>query len=119
MRLKVQRRGEDDAEFEELKQYIERRAGFALSRFADELSSVLVTLEDLNGPRGGIDKRCRVLLRGPKLGELVVEETDSDWGPVIDRSLALAGRSIVRALERVRTERGHRLNVRTFRKETA
>lgn len=119
MRLKIQSRGEDLAKTDQLREHIERRAGFALSRFADELHTVLVRLDDLNGPRGGIDKRCRVHLRGPKLGEVVVEETDAAWGPVIDRSLALAQRSVVRALERVRGERGGRLFVRSIRKETA
>ena len=109
----------DHAEAEQLEDHIKRRIGFALARLSDELTSVLIRLDDLNGPRGGIDKRCRVLLRGPKIGERVVEETDTEWGPAIDRALSLAGRSVVRALDRVRRERGTRLHVRNLRREIA
>lgn len=107
MRLTVQIRGGegDSAEAEALRAHIERRIGFALARFSDGLGSVLVRLDDLNGPRGGIDKRCRVLLRGPAFGERLVEEVDCAWVPVIDRTLSLAGRAVARALERGRVER--------------
>ncbi len=107
MRLTIQFRGgeSDSAEAEALRAHVERRIGFALARFSDELGSVLVRLDDLNGPRGGIDKRCRVLMRGPSFGERVVEEVDSAWAPVIDRALSLAGRAVARALERGRVER--------------
>ena len=36
---------------------IERRLGFALSRFGDRIGHVTVHLNDVNGPRGGIDQR--------------------------------------------------------------
>lgn len=29
-------------------------------RFREEIRSIAVSLEDVNGPRGGIDKRCRL-----------------------------------------------------------
>jgi len=105
------------SEVEPLESHIKRRLGFALARVSEEMSSVFIRLDDLNGPRGGIDKRCRVLLRGPKIGELVVEEIDVAWGPAIDRALSLAGRSVVRALERVRGDRSSRLHVRNLRRE--
>jgi len=106
----------DEAETEQLESHIKRRLGFALARISDELTSVLIRLDDLNGPRGGIDKRCHVLLRGPKIGEVVVEETDVSLGPAIDRALSLAGRSVVRALDRARRDRGSRLHVRSQRR---
>ena len=39
---------------------IERRLGFALGRFASRVIEVAVRLQDLNGPRGGIDQHCRI-----------------------------------------------------------
>jgi len=89
----------------------------AFARISDELSSVLIRLDDLNAPRGGIDKRCRVLLRGPKIGERVIDETDVSWVPAIDRALSLAGRSVARALHKGRRHRGARLYIYNPRKE--
>ncbi len=43
-----------------LSEFIERRLGFALGRFASQVIKVVVRLHDLNGPRGGIDQRCRI-----------------------------------------------------------
>jgi putative sigma-54 modulation protein len=44
---------------------MQRKLDFALDRFGDRLERVEVTIEDLNGPRGGVDKRVRLLLSGP------------------------------------------------------
>lgn len=39
---------------------VNRRLDFALHRFSSEISKVHTTLENVNGPRGGRDKRCVV-----------------------------------------------------------
>ncbi len=41
-------------------EFIERRLGFALGRFASRVIRVVVRLRDINGPRGGIDQQCRI-----------------------------------------------------------
>ncbi len=46
-----------------LLEFIERRLGFALGRFASRVSKVVVRLGDLNGPRGGVDQQCRIEAR--------------------------------------------------------
>ena len=43
----------------ELRQHIERRVGQALNRF-DGTSAFRIVLVDVNGPKGGPDKVCRV-----------------------------------------------------------
>jgi putative sigma-54 modulation protein len=54
--------GKDIPITERLRGHIERRLCFALERFARRISRVRVSVGDLNGPRGGIDKRCRVAI---------------------------------------------------------
>lgn len=39
-----------------------RKAEFALDRFGGKLDRMDVILEDINGPRGGDDKVCRLIL---------------------------------------------------------
>ena len=41
-----------------------------LARFSDRISSVEVAIVDENGPRGGIDKQCRVNVVMPRLGQV-------------------------------------------------
>ena len=43
-----------------LKDLIERRVRTALGRFARRIDRVTVSLSDVNGPRGGADKLCRL-----------------------------------------------------------
>ena len=54
---------------------MERRLDFALGRFGGRISQVTVGLEDLNGPRGGADKRCRLAVRLVPSGKVTIEET--------------------------------------------
>ena len=43
-----------------LAEFIERRLQFALGRFSSRVNEVMVRLDDLNGPRGGVDQQCRI-----------------------------------------------------------
>ncbi len=85
-----------------LRTHAERRILFALSRFAGRLREVRVRLGDVNGPRGGVDKRCTVLVRGPGFSPLFVEVLDSDVVAALDRAADLARRVVIRALDRAR-----------------
>jgi ribosome-associated translation inhibitor RaiA len=80
----------------------ERRLRFALSRFADRLDRVTVRLADLNGPRGGVDKQCRIIVRLRPGGEVVIEDTANDVEAVIDRGADRVQRAVARALARMR-----------------
>jgi ribosome-associated translation inhibitor RaiA len=77
-----------------------RRVEFALSQFSDRVRQVSVVLEDENGQRGGVDKKCRVLARVAPLGDVVAEGTgekfDSAAGTAIDRTAKLISRGLGR-----------------------
>ena len=81
-----------------LKEHAERRLGFALSRFGNRLGTVTVRILYLNGPRGGVDKTCRVQLRLAGNESLVVQSTDTDIYAAIDRASERAGRVVAREL---------------------
>ena len=65
---------------------IERRLLFALGRFGDRIRRVMVRLEDMNGPRGGLDKRCHVEVRMPGRSVLVVDVHDVELEPAVSRA---------------------------------
>ena len=81
--------------------YIERRLGFALSSCYRHVKRILVRLSDINGPRGGSDKRCQleVMLPGQTV---VVENTEADLYVAINRATSRAGRTVMRQLRRRR-----------------
>lgn len=88
-----------------LREHVERRCHFAFSRLAGEIASVVVRVDDVNGPRGGVDKRCRLQLTGPHVGSLHVEETAEDFYGAIDRLMDRAARAAIRAVHRGRSDR--------------
>ena len=62
------------------------------------MKAVSVSLEDLNGPRGGIDKSCSMQARLAPRGSVRVEDTDSELPAAVDRAATRLARAIARAL---------------------
>lgn len=84
-------------------EYVERRFGFTLGRFADLIDEVAVTLRDENGPdRGGLDQRCRVELRLAGGRRLFAEALDGVLSAAVDRAAARAARRLTSLLEKER-----------------
>lgn len=83
---------------------VERRLRFALARFGHRVGRVAVQLADVTGPRGGADKRCRIVadMPGTRSAPVVVEEDGDDWNAVIDRAAEQVGRTVRRRLELAR-----------------
>ncbi|MBX6313964.1 MAG: HPF/RaiA family ribosome-associated protein, partial [Isosphaeraceae bacterium] len=80
----------DDA----LKGHLERRLRFALGRFMRRIDRVIVRLSDINGPRGGVDKRCLILVTLVPRGEVVVEGSDHDPFALVARAADRIGRAV-------------------------
>jgi ribosomal subunit interface protein len=84
-----------------LRAHLARRLAFALGRVGHRIGSVRVRIEDVNGPKGGIDKRCRIAVRGDRGWIVMIEEWDSDAYGAVDRAAGRAGRAVARALGRM------------------
>jgi putative sigma-54 modulation protein len=80
--------------------HIERRLQFSLGRFSQRIRRVTVQIVDINGPRGGEDKVCRIEVRLPPTGSVFVEDMDADLHAAIDRAADRAARSVSRAIKR-------------------
>lgn len=76
------------------------RVRFALRRLAALVPHAKVQFSDVNGPRGGVDKRCQVALKTDGAGTVVIASLASDWRTALDRSLARATRVLTRDLQR-------------------
>jgi ribosome hibernation promoting factor len=85
---------------------IRRRLRFAIGRFADRVERISITLEDVNGTKGGLDQRCRIRLVLTEGGDpLLAEDTDDDIFVAVDRASKRLGRSVARRLKRSRRTR--------------
>jgi putative sigma-54 modulation protein len=100
--MKIDIRGLGFTLTEALREHADRRLRFALARRAETLEGVLVRLSDENGPRGGVDKACRVELRVKGQPPLVVEAKDADLYAAVDRAAGRAARALGHELGRSR-----------------
>jgi len=79
-----------DAQEADLLDLSQRRTRFVLRRLAWLVPQATVVMSDVNGPRGGTDKRCQVELRTDLVGTVVVSSVASDWRSALDKALARA-----------------------------
>jgi ribosome-associated translation inhibitor RaiA len=84
----------------ELRALTEHRVRFVLRRLGWLVPRAEVQMSDVNGPRGGIDKRCQVELRTNGAGSVVVASVANDWRTALDNALARASRFLVRLWRR-------------------
>ena len=90
-----------------LQEYVERRLRFSLRRFVGRLGRVRVRVTDVNGPRGGVDKSCRVSAEMLPSGKLVLQEAvDANLYVAVDHATERIGRSVGRQVERDREVSG-------------
>lgn len=68
-----------------------------LSRHVSERDQVKVTLDDSNGPKGGQDKVCKILVQLPRSKTLVVKAKASTSTGALHRALRKARSALKRA----------------------
>lgn len=87
---------------EGLREHVARRLAYALNHGRDSVSRIVVRLSDVNGPRGGVDKRCGIEIRLKGSTTVAIEDTEVDLYVAIDRAAERAGRTLDRRLSRRR-----------------
>jgi putative sigma-54 modulation protein len=83
-----------------LREHILRRVDFCLSRFGGHVVAVRIHLADVNGPKRGVDRVCRVrtTLRGT--APLVVEDQDATLTLAVNHALRRTARHVARHIRR-------------------
>ena len=95
-----------------LREHTLRRIHYRLSRFGRELGTVVVRIGDVNGPKGGVDKRCHVTVRGKHFAVLSLDELSGDAYSAVDAAMERMGRVVGREVERTRASRRDDVDVR-------
>lgn len=82
---------------------IRRILASALGRFTRRVRTIRVWLEDINGPRGGVDIRCRIEVHFRPRGSITVSALAIDEYAAIARAAAGARELVDRRVKRVRS----------------
>ena len=96
---------------DKLRDHVESRADSAFNRLGSWVRGVTVSLDDINGPRGGVCKQCLVVVTTRSIGQIVVKATNTDVFASVSSAIRRAGRSLARKaneLKRRRRKRGWR-----------
>lgn len=98
MQIDIQTRGFTLTEG--LRIHCERRMRFALGSSSSRLRAISVRLTDVNGPRGGVDKRVLIKATLPGAPPVVVGHDEPDIYVAIDRAADRISRTLSRKLRR-------------------
>ena len=71
--------------------------------FGDRILSTQVHLSDVNGPKGGVNKKCLIHVELLKLPAVIVEDTEENLYSAIDNSCHSAERAVRKSLDRQQT----------------
>jgi hypothetical protein len=85
-----------------LEQYAVDRARRRLGRFANHVSSVVVRLTDINGPKGGPDKQCLVTVDSSLLGSMASSFLGENAYAAVDLCIKRAARAVDQKSARLR-----------------
>ncbi len=83
---------------EPLRLRIRARLGRQLGKFARHIERMRVRFEDINGPRGGVDKACSIQVSLSHLPPVVVEERAHTDASAFERCAVRCERAVRRAL---------------------
>jgi putative sigma-54 modulation protein len=100
MNIDIQARGFELTEG--LREHTMRRLHYAVDWASDEVRTIHVRFSDINGPRGGNDKRCLIHIPIPGKPDVVVQDVESDLYVAIDKAADRMERVLARKLARAR-----------------
>ncbi len=80
--------------------FVERKLRQGFGRFGNRIEKVSAHFSDINGPRGGIDKRLVMRVRIGRGEETVVQTRDADFYTLLDRTVQRGKRNVALLIQR-------------------
>ena len=81
---------------------VEQRVRLALHRLQGLVQQARISLRDINGPRGGVDKQCQILLTTAGHGQLVIVSRAEHAQGALNQALQRAMHALTRSWQRRR-----------------
>lgn len=75
----------------------------SFERFRSYIRCVSVTVTDINGPKGGIDKQCRCVLQLKRMAPIVVQDRDDSFVTLLNRVANRAAHALSQKIDRKQT----------------
>lgn len=85
-----------------MRQHIERKLRFTLTRIRSHIQSVSIRLEDINGPKGGLDKCCTLKILISNTPAVIIKDVQEDMYQAIDTALHRLNNVATRKIERLK-----------------
>ncbi len=82
-------------------EYAQKRLSSALKRFSNRLNKIKLTLTDINGPKGGIDKLCLIEINHKNGHCITVKSESSSLYTAIDEASGKAKRAVTKFFNRI------------------
>jgi ribosome-associated translation inhibitor RaiA len=84
------------------RQQVEQRVRLVLQRLQGQVQQARISLRDINGPKGGVDKQCQIMLTTAGHGQLVIVAKAEDAQGALNQALQRATHSLARLWQRKR-----------------
>jgi putative sigma-54 modulation protein len=81
-----------------LREYVQSKVRVMIGRYETKIIRIDVSLFDINGPRGGEDKCCKIITKATGMTSIVVQETAVDMYDAINLCSRRARRAVKRQL---------------------
>jgi hypothetical protein len=88
----------------QLRKLLEHRVRFVMRCLVWLVPRVRVYMSDVNGQRGGVDKRCQVELVTESVGSVVISSTARNWHIALQDALTRATQVLKRNVQRIRSK---------------
>ncbi len=103
MRLNLMVKGVDKTPT--LDRLVDHKLHYAFDQFGRWVSDVALAIEDLNRPKGGVDKRCRLAVSVPRHRSVIVEGRGTDLMVVVSEVIDRGAQALARLRDRRHSRR--------------
>ena len=79
---------------------LSNRIESTFSKFGDVIKSVEISAEDINGPKGGIDKQVRIKIDLKRMKDVFVSAESSSVSKAISQTVNRAERAVARSIQK-------------------
>ncbi len=103
--MKVSIQAKEFSLTDSMRTYVKDRINYLFGARFNQIQRITVQLGDVNGPRGGVDKRCQVRVTLPRLKEVIIDDVQADLYVAIFRAMDRASRTVTRRLDRLQAKK--------------